>query len=154
MLSVLMMPLTDEMRTMMGTDSIRQGTFNVFNMFQHKQLNKRFLFVFLEGVLETLFPENKFDHLFRKQHSRSQRVKDAISKREKAGPTINNLRKRPVRRWQWFLVFMGCLEDELCGCTNFRDWCDFRISHHFETGYQYFWSVFLCNVLVYNFSFC
>ncbi|KAK7111008.1 hypothetical protein V1264_014794 [Littorina saxatilis] len=88
----------DEMRTMMGTDSIRLGTYRVFNMFQHKRLNKRFLFVFLEGVLETLFPENKFRSLFRKQHSRSQRVKDAISRQEKAGPPVNNLRKRPTRR--------------------------------------------------------
>ncbi|KAL8566062.1 hypothetical protein ACOMHN_012847 [Nucella lapillus] len=89
----------DEMRTMMGTDSIRFGTFNVFNMFQHKQLNKRFIFVFLEGVLESLFPDNKFDQLFRKQHSRSQRVKEAVSKREKSGPPqTNNLRKRLGRR--------------------------------------------------------
>ncbi|XP_076461622.1 sorting nexin-13-like [Babylonia areolata] len=91
----------DEMRTMMGTASIQQGTFNVFNMFQHKRLNRRFLFVFLEGVLETLFPENNFDQLFRKQHSRSQRVKDAIDRREKSGLGLssnNNLRKRLGRR--------------------------------------------------------
>jgi sorting nexin-13 len=92
----------DEMRTMLGTDSIRHGTFNVFNMFQHKRLNKRFIYVFLEGVLETLFPNNKFGQLFRKQHSRSRRVKDAVAKREKAAAsaaqTANNLRKRPGKR--------------------------------------------------------
>nr|KAG5714324.1 hypothetical protein BaRGS_018541 [Batillaria attramentaria] len=87
----------DEMRTMMGTDSIRMGTFMVFNMFQHKTLNKRFAYVFLEGVLDTLFPDNKFRNLFRKQHSRSERVKAAMSRQEAAGPTFN-MRRRQVRR--------------------------------------------------------
>ena len=92
------------MRTMMGTDSIRQGTFTVFSMFQHKRLNKRFLFVFLEGVLQTLFPDNKFDQLFRKQHSRSQRIQDSLKRRsdktaQAQNTNSNNLRKRSAKRW-------------------------------------------------------
>jgi sorting nexin-13 len=44
-------------------------------MFQHQALNKRLLCVILEGLLLTMFPENKFDEVFRKLHSRSPRVK-------------------------------------------------------------------------------
>ncbi|XP_025093376.1 sorting nexin-13-like isoform X1 [Pomacea canaliculata] len=87
----------DEMRTVMGTDAIRMGCFLVFNMFQHKTLNKRFLYVFLEGVLETLFPDNKFDELFHKEHSRSERVKLALSRQDPTGPGMR-VHRRQVRR--------------------------------------------------------
>lgn len=82
----------------MGTDAIRMGCFLVFNMFQHKTLNKRFLYVFLEGVLETLFPDNKFDELFHKEHSRSERVKLALSRQDPTGPGMR-VHRRQVRRW-------------------------------------------------------
>ena len=101
MLGFFLCLCADEMRTMMGTDSIRLGTHRVFAMFQHKRLNRRFLFVMLEGVLHTLFPDNGFRTLFRKQHSRSQRVKAALARQEKAGGAStqgNNLRKRASRR--------------------------------------------------------
>ncbi|KAL5007185.1 hypothetical protein ScPMuIL_015991 [Solemya velum] len=67
--------IPDEMRTLMGTDTVKLGTFQVFEMFQLKNLNKRFVYVFLEGVIETLFPHNKFLVLFRKLHSSSLRLK-------------------------------------------------------------------------------
>lgn len=65
----------------MGTDTVKLGTFQVFEMFQLKNLNKRFVYVFLEGVIETLFPHNKFLELFRKLHSSSLRLKPEQSGR-------------------------------------------------------------------------
>ncbi|XP_074658883.1 sorting nexin-13-like [Tubulanus polymorphus] len=67
--------LSDEIKTLMGTDTTRLGVHRVFNMFQHECLNRRLVYVFLEGFLETLFPDNKFRDVFRKIHSQSGRVK-------------------------------------------------------------------------------
>lgn len=43
-------------------------------MFQHQQLNRRLVYVLLEGFLETMFPQCKFPELFIKLHSRSPRT--------------------------------------------------------------------------------
>ncbi|XP_021363849.1 sorting nexin-13-like isoform X2 [Mizuhopecten yessoensis] len=86
----------DEMRTLMGTETIKLGVTRIFDMFQYKGLNKRLVYVCLEGVVQTLFPENKFVELFEKLHSRSNRkfTKNFADKSE----TDPVLRKRPVRR--------------------------------------------------------
>ncbi len=60
---------------MIGLETTRQGVMRVFNMFQHARLNRRLAYVVLEGMLETLFPDNKFPEVFRKMHSRSPRVR-------------------------------------------------------------------------------
>ncbi|XP_069111090.1 sorting nexin-13-like isoform X1 [Argopecten irradians] len=86
----------DEMRTLMGTETIKLGVTRIFDMFQNKSLNKRLVYVCLEGVVQTLFPENKFIDLFEKLHSRSKRqfTKDYVDK-----PEMDSvIRKRPVRR--------------------------------------------------------
>lgn len=67
--------IPDEMRHLMGNETIKMGVVRVFNMFQHKNLNKRLVYVFLEGMLDTLFPQNKFQDIFRKLHSKSSRQK-------------------------------------------------------------------------------
>ncbi|XP_041367207.1 sorting nexin-13-like isoform X2 [Gigantopelta aegis] len=87
--------ISDEMRHLMGTDTIQTGVDRVFKMSQHKHLNKRLIYVCLEGVLETLFPTNKFHALFRKLHSKSKRVKEGG--REKMD-TFCDSRTRPTRR--------------------------------------------------------
>lgn len=67
----------------MGTDAVRKGVARIFQMFQHKTLNKRLWYVVLEGVLVTLFPDNKFQDLFVKLHSKSQRA-EKIQEQQRA----------------------------------------------------------------------
>lgn len=62
------------MKHIIGADTTRKGILRVFDMFQHQSLNRRLVYVFLEGFLETLFPQYKFSDLFVKLHSRSPRV--------------------------------------------------------------------------------
>lgn len=65
----------DELRHFMGSDTVRFGVTRVFDMFQYRSLNRRLIYVILEGIIETLFPKNKFKELFRKLHSQSARLK-------------------------------------------------------------------------------
>ncbi|XP_052248874.1 sorting nexin-13-like [Dreissena polymorpha] len=67
--------IPDELRHFLGSDTVRIGTSRVFDMFQYRSLNRRLVYVILEGVIETLFPENRFKELFRKMHSQSARLK-------------------------------------------------------------------------------
>ena len=71
--------ITDELRHMLGTDTIKIGSARIFDMFQYRSLNRRLVYVCLEGVIETLFPQNKFKELFRKLHSQSSRLKTVHS---------------------------------------------------------------------------
>uniref|UniRef100_A0A8C4T2V4 Sorting nexin 13 n=2 Tax=Erpetoichthys calabaricus TaxID=27687 RepID=A0A8C4T2V4_ERPCA len=66
--------MPDELKHIIGADTTRKGILRVFEMFQHNQLNRRLVYVLLEGFLETLFPQYKFPELFIKLHSRSQRT--------------------------------------------------------------------------------
>ncbi|KAH9524850.1 sorting nexin 13 [Bulinus truncatus] len=88
----------DEVRTLMGTDAVRMGVARVFQMFQHKTLNKRILYVVLEGVLVTLFPDNKFQAIFRKLHSRSKRAEKVLEAQKTASNQDSQLRKRQTKR--------------------------------------------------------
>lgn len=64
----------DELKHIIGAETTRKGILRVFEMFQHNQLNRRMVYVFLEGFLETLFPQYKFRELFNKLHSRSKQI--------------------------------------------------------------------------------
>uniref|UniRef100_A0A6I8NV79 Sorting nexin-13 n=1 Tax=Ornithorhynchus anatinus TaxID=9258 RepID=A0A6I8NV79_ORNAN len=66
--------MPDELKHIIGAETTRKGILRVFEMFQHNQLNKRMVYVFLEGFLETLFPQYKFHELFNKLHSRSEQM--------------------------------------------------------------------------------
>ncbi|XP_033104173.1 sorting nexin-13-like isoform X2 [Anneissia japonica] len=66
----------DELKNFIGADTTRRGILRMFEMLQNKTFNKRFVYVCLEGYIETVFPENKFPETFRKLHSLSQRVRD------------------------------------------------------------------------------
>nr|XP_048694283.1 sorting nexin-13 isoform X2 [Caretta caretta] len=66
--------MPDELKHIIGAETTRKGILRVFEMFQHTQLNKRMVYVFLEGFLETLFPQYKFHELFSKLHSRSEQM--------------------------------------------------------------------------------
>ncbi|XP_055075164.2 sorting nexin-13 isoform X3 [Misgurnus anguillicaudatus] len=79
--------MPDELKHIIGADTSRKGILRVFDMFQHQPLNRRLVYVFLEGFLQTLFPQHKFSELFVKLHSRSPRVLKYSKK-------IRNLQKR------------------------------------------------------------
>ncbi|XP_057210976.1 sorting nexin-13 isoform X2 [Triplophysa rosa] len=66
--------MPDELKHIIGADTSRKGILRVFDMFQHQPLNRRLVYVFIEGFLEVLFPQHKFPELFVKLHSRSPRV--------------------------------------------------------------------------------
>jgi sorting nexin-13 len=67
---------TDELKHIIGSETTRRGLLCVFELFQHPVLNRRLLYVLLEGILETLFPQHNLSQIFRKLHSRSARVRD------------------------------------------------------------------------------
>ena len=89
------LPFTDELRHLIGSETTRQGVMRVFNMFQYQHLNKRLAYVILEGVLETMFPDNKFDEVFRKIHTRSSRARK--EQHTESETTIPVRRKKTVR---------------------------------------------------------
>lgn len=74
--------IPDDLRRFLGTETVRVGMTRVFDMFQYPSLNRRLVYVVLEGVIETLFPQNKFKELFRKLHSQSERLKAINTKAE------------------------------------------------------------------------
>lgn len=72
----LLCSLSDEFKHVIGNETMRRGLLRVFEMFQRPTLNRRLLYVLLEGFLVTLFPQHNLDSTFRKLHSRSSRVRD------------------------------------------------------------------------------
>uniref|UniRef100_A0A672J5N8 Sorting nexin-13-like n=1 Tax=Salarias fasciatus TaxID=181472 RepID=A0A672J5N8_SALFA len=66
--------MPDELKHIIGADTTRKGILRVFDMFQYQPMNRRLVYVFLEGFLETMFPQYKFPELFVKLHSRSTRI--------------------------------------------------------------------------------
>ncbi|KAM3596632.1 uncharacterized protein V6R79_018292 [Siganus canaliculatus] len=66
--------MPDELKHIIGADTTRKGILRVFDMFQYQPMNRRLVYVFLEGFLETMFPQYKFPELFVKLHSRSLRI--------------------------------------------------------------------------------
>lgn len=45
----------DEFRHILGNDTARRGVFDLFDLFQHKSLNKRFLFILIENLSTYFF---------------------------------------------------------------------------------------------------
>ncbi|XP_056008392.1 sorting nexin-13-like isoform X2 [Ostrea edulis] len=89
--------VSDDFRHLMGTETIRVGTSRMFDMFQHQTLNKRFVYVFLEGVIITLFPQNKFAELFQRLHSRSERVAIHLAKMKEDSESAESSTRRRRR---------------------------------------------------------
>ena len=73
--------IDDELKSFLGSDTTRRGVTRIFNMFQHPTLNRRLVYVILEGMLVTLFSDNKFRDVFQQLHSRSPRVEQLKAKR-------------------------------------------------------------------------
>ncbi|KAJ8377203.1 hypothetical protein AAFF_G00264980 [Aldrovandia affinis] len=66
--------MPDELKHIIGAETMRLGVLRVFEMFQQQQLNRRLVYVLLEGLLETTFPRCQLPELFIKLHSRSPRT--------------------------------------------------------------------------------
>ncbi len=71
--------LADDLKHILGSETSRSGLMLLFSMFQHEVLNKRFVYVFLEGFLVALFPN--LITLFHKLHSQSPRVSSKKKKK-------------------------------------------------------------------------
>ncbi|XP_076651787.1 sorting nexin-13 isoform X2 [Halictus rubicundus] len=70
--------LSDELKHIIGSDTTRRGLLRVFELFQRPVLNRRLLYVLLEGIVETLFPENNLVEIFRKLYAVSPRVQNRV----------------------------------------------------------------------------
>ncbi|XP_038077949.1 sorting nexin-13-like isoform X2 [Patiria miniata] len=74
--------IPDELKNFIGNDTSRRGMLRLMQMLQNKVLNKRLLYVVLEGLLTIIFRTNKFKEIFRKLHSQSPRLRQ---RRENGG---------------------------------------------------------------------
>ena len=70
--------LSDELRRVIGSETSRLGLHMLFDMLQYHALNKRLVIVILEGIIQTVFPEHKFETIFKKLHSNSSRIRDDL----------------------------------------------------------------------------
>ena len=66
--------LSDELKHIIGSETTRRGLLRVFELFQRPVLNRRLMYVLLEGIIETLFPQNNLIEMFRKLYAVSPRV--------------------------------------------------------------------------------
>ncbi|KAJ8952481.1 hypothetical protein NQ318_003276 [Aromia moschata] len=66
--------LSDELKHIIGSETTRRGLLMVFDHFQRPILNRRLLYVLLEGVLCTLFPDKDMEKLFIKLYSKSKKT--------------------------------------------------------------------------------
>lgn len=69
---------SDDLKHIIGSDTTRRGLIRVFELFQRPILNRRLLYVFLEGIVENLFPQTDLVSIFQKLYSVSPRVKSKI----------------------------------------------------------------------------
>ncbi|XP_011499645.1 PREDICTED: sorting nexin-13-like [Ceratosolen solmsi marchali] len=67
--------LSDELKHIIGSETTRRGLLRVFELFQRPMLNRRLLYVLLEGIVENLFPHTDLVTIFRKMYSVSPRVR-------------------------------------------------------------------------------
>ncbi|KAF8767764.1 Sorting nexin-13 like protein [Argiope bruennichi] len=68
---LMLCSIPDELKHVIGSETTRKGILCVFEMFQRPELNRRFSYVILEGILEILFPRNNLQTIIRRLHCRS-----------------------------------------------------------------------------------
>ncbi|KAE9416255.1 hypothetical protein Angca_003569 [Angiostrongylus cantonensis] len=73
--SLMLSALPDELRLILGAETTYTGISTISNSLQNKQLNRRLLYVLLERLLVTIFPNNRLDKIFARLHSKSPRSK-------------------------------------------------------------------------------
>ncbi|RWS29087.1 sorting nexin-like protein, partial [Leptotrombidium deliense] len=86
---LLLSHLSDDFKHVIGSETTRKGLLCVFQMLQIEQLNRRLVFVLLEGFLQTLFPENYFPEIFERLHSSSARLKGKNQRKTKWPPYLS-----------------------------------------------------------------
>ncbi|XP_076360640.1 sorting nexin-13-like isoform X2 [Tachypleus tridentatus] len=92
---VMLCSISDELKHIIGSETTRKGLLCVFEMFQHPELNRRLIYVLLEGILELLFPDNQLSSVFKKLHSRSPRF---ASKDSSISDSKGKSKITPVKR--------------------------------------------------------
>lgn len=65
--------IPDELQLFMGSDTTLDGVTLVFDALKNPRLNRRLCYVIIERILLTLFPDNKFEEILPKLHSKSPR---------------------------------------------------------------------------------
>ncbi|PAV87162.1 hypothetical protein WR25_02378 [Diploscapter pachys] len=73
--SLMLSSLPDELRIVLGAETTYQGISTISDALQNPHLNRRLLYVLLERLLKTIFPQNRFDKIFAQLHSKSPRSK-------------------------------------------------------------------------------
>lgn len=73
--SLMLSALPDELRLILGAETTYTGINTISSALQNKQLNRRLLYVLLERLLITIFPNNRLDKIFARLHSKSPRSK-------------------------------------------------------------------------------
>ncbi|KAK2580520.1 hypothetical protein KPH14_006255 [Odynerus spinipes] len=73
---------SDDLKHIIGSETTRHGLLRVFELFQQPVLNRRLLYVLLEGIVETLFPQNNIADTFKKTYSASPRLRDKIKTKQ------------------------------------------------------------------------
>ncbi|GIY68370.1 sorting nexin-13 [Caerostris extrusa] len=59
---LMLCSIPDELKHVIGSETTRKGILCVFEMFQRPELNRRFSYVILEGILEILFPRKQLTY--------------------------------------------------------------------------------------------
>ncbi|RCN42683.1 regulator of G protein signaling domain protein [Ancylostoma caninum] len=75
--SLMLSSLPDELRLVLGAETTYTGINTISSALQNKQLNRRLLYVLIERLLLTIFPNNRLDKIFARLHSKSPRSKRA-----------------------------------------------------------------------------
>lgn len=66
--------LSDELKHIIGSETTRRGLLTIFELFQRPILNRRLLYVLLEGILRNLFPDKDMVKIFLQLYAKSKRI--------------------------------------------------------------------------------
>lgn len=73
--ALMLSSLPDELRLILGTETTYSGIATICSALQNRHLNRRLLYVLLERLLITIFPNNRFESIFSQLHAKSPRSK-------------------------------------------------------------------------------
>jgi len=71
----------DELRHIIGSETIRHGLLRLFELLKNETLNLRFVYIVVEDLLIKLFRPNHLHLIFEKLYSQSDRVKEEYRRR-------------------------------------------------------------------------
>lgn len=73
--------LSDELKHIIGSETTRRGILTIFELFQRPILNRRLLYVLLEGVLSNLLSDKDMMKIFHRLYSKSKRIQSKANNR-------------------------------------------------------------------------